>query len=338
MLTPRETPRRHRLVERPLDVVALELLVTISQALLAGILLALAHSLGADARSMGLPVPGLLAVLGLAVLVAWGLWLAGYSSVPMVALGVATATLTGALWILSLADPGLPRIDPLAGIIASSCAVLGIAAGVFLPGPRSEHWKAGPSRPRRGVPDTRATPARFSPPVQRVVDERLTPLPRPHLPRVPLPARSGTGGTSGEPSGAPISASAAGMPSDHGMSSAAGPTLDELIVALAAAEPPATADGPALRADAPVAAEAPGGQARPVGTRRSATPADETPTEGVHVVRPVDEIPTEALPMPLPLDEAPTVAMPVVRSPVETTPIVPGPAPDDQDRAAPPSA
>ena len=69
--------------------------------------------------------------------------------------------------------PAAPRIDPLMGLIAVSCAIYGIVAGVFLPGPRRGHWKGGVSQPRRGLPDTRATPARFSPPVQKVVDERL---------------------------------------------------------------------------------------------------------------------------------------------------------------------
>lgn len=189
---PRDHARRPRLVERPLDVVALELLVTISQALLAGILLTLAHDLGGDARSAGLPVPGLLAVLAIAILVAWGIWLAGLGGIPMLALGVGAAVLTGALWLLALGDASVPRIDPLMGILAFACAVLGIGAGAFLPGPRRSHWKGGTSRPQRGLPDTRTTPARFSPPVQRVVDERLSTLSRPHLPHLPhvaLPAR-----------------------------------------------------------------------------------------------------------------------------------------------------
>ena len=54
-------------------------------------------------------------------------------------------------------------------------------AGAFLPGPRRAHWKGGVSQPRRGLPDDRTTPARFSPPVQKVVDERLANVTLPHV-------------------------------------------------------------------------------------------------------------------------------------------------------------
>ena len=145
----------------------------VTQALLAGLLLTLADDLGGDARSAGLPIPGLVALLGLAVGGAWVWWLAGGSGWLLAAVDLAVALLTGALWLLSLLDTGAPRIDPLVGLIALSCAIYGIVAGVFLPGPRRGHWKGGASQPRRGLPTTRTTPARFSPPVQKVVDERL---------------------------------------------------------------------------------------------------------------------------------------------------------------------
>jgi hypothetical protein len=185
MVSTRDPVRRRQPVERPLDIVGLELLVSVSQALLAGILLSLAAQLGGDARAQGLPVPGLLALLGLAVGVGWVWWLMGGSSWVMSAVCLATAILAGALWLLSLQDDSLPRIDLLVGLIALACATYGVVAGVFLPGPHREHWKGGISQPHRGLPQTRATPARFSPPVQKVVDERLSNV---HVPRVTLPA------------------------------------------------------------------------------------------------------------------------------------------------------
>ncbi len=99
----------------------------------------------------------------------------------------------GALGLLSLQDAAAPRIDPLIGPIAVACAIYGIGAGIFLPGPRRGHWKGGVSQPRRGLPDTRATPARFSPPVQKVFDERLATLtlPRITVSAIRLPKRSG---------------------------------------------------------------------------------------------------------------------------------------------------
>jgi hypothetical protein len=185
MQSVRDPIRRRQPIERPLDIIGLELLVTISQALLAGILLSLASQLGGDARAYGLPLPGLLAVLAIAVGVGWLRWLVGGSGWLMAAVCLATAILTGALWLLALQDPTLPRVDWLVGLIAALCAIYGLAAGVFLDGPHRAHWKGGVSQPRRGVPETRATPARFSPPVQRVVDERLTNL---RLPQVSLPS------------------------------------------------------------------------------------------------------------------------------------------------------
>ena len=160
MLSARDPMRRRQPVDRPLDVVALELLVSITQALLAGILLALASQLGGDARAYGLPVPGLLAVLGIAVGAGWLVWLTGGSGWVMASVGLATSVLAGALWLLALQDAALPRLEPLVGLIAVACALYGLVAGVFLDGPHRAHWKGGISQPHRGVPQTRTTPAR----------------------------------------------------------------------------------------------------------------------------------------------------------------------------------
>jgi hypothetical protein len=184
LLSARDPIRRRQPIERPLDVIALELMVSVTQALLAGILLSLAAQLGGDARAYGLPVPGLLAVLALAVGVGWLRWLVGGTGWLMASVCLGTAILTGALWLLSLQDASLPRVDWLVGLLAASCAIYGLVAGVFLDGPHRTHWKGGISQPRRGMPETRSTPARFSPPVQRVVDDRLTNV---RLPQVRLP-------------------------------------------------------------------------------------------------------------------------------------------------------
>ena len=192
MLSVRDSIRRRQPIERPLDIVGLELLVTVTQALLVGILLSLAAQLGGDARAAGLPIPGLLAVLGIAVGIGWLRWLVGGSGWLMASVAVATAILTGALWLLSLQDQALPRVDPLVGLLAAACAIYGLVAGAFLDGPHRVHWKGGVSQPRRGVPQTRATPARFSPPVQKVVDQRLADvdlrrISRPSLARLSMP-------------------------------------------------------------------------------------------------------------------------------------------------------
>ncbi len=184
-MLPRDPARSRPPTDRPLDIVGLELLLCVSQALLAGILLSLATDLGGDARAAGLPVPGLTAVLALIVGAAWLWWLVGGSGWPLAAVDFAVALLTGALWLLSLQDATAPHIDPLVGLVGVSCAIYGIVSGVFLPGPRRAHWKGGASQPRRGLAGDRTSPARFSPPVQKVVDERLT---NRSLPRVARPA------------------------------------------------------------------------------------------------------------------------------------------------------
>ena len=122
-MLPRDPVRSRPPTDRPLDVVGLELLLCVTQAVLAGMLLTLTRELGADARAVGLPVPGLLAVLGLAVGASWLWWLIGGSGWPMAAVGFAVALLTGALWLLSLQGAAAPRIDPLMGLIAVACAI-----------------------------------------------------------------------------------------------------------------------------------------------------------------------------------------------------------------------
>lgn len=185
-MLPRDPSRTRPPTDRPLDIVGLEVLLAVSQALLAGILLSMAADLGADARAVGLPVPGLVALLAIGVGVAWFWWLAGGSGVVLAGIDLAVALLAGSLWLLSLMDAGAPRVDPFVGLVGLLCALYGIVVGLFLPGPRRRHWKDGESRPRRGLPETRSTPARFSPPVQQVVDERLTQI---RLPKVNLPKR-----------------------------------------------------------------------------------------------------------------------------------------------------
>ncbi len=181
----RDPARNRPPADRPLDIVGLELLLCVTQALLAGMLLSAASEFGGDARTVGWPVPGLTALLGLTVGAAWIWWLMGESGWPMTAVNLAVALLAGALWLLSLQDTTAPRIDPLFGLVAVSCAVYGIIAGVFLPGPRRGQWKGGVSQPRRGMSDVRLTPARFSPQVQKLVDERLANM---TMPRIARPA------------------------------------------------------------------------------------------------------------------------------------------------------
>ena len=118
----------------------------------------------------GLPVPGLLAILGLAVGGAWVWWLVGGSGWPLAAVDFAVALLTGALWLLSLQDAGAPRIDPLVGLIAvwparstaswpaCSCPVLAAVTGRAA----SRSLAAGCRRPAPRPPASRPRSRRWS--------------------------------------------------------------------------------------------------------------------------------------------------------------------------------
>ncbi len=266
----RDPARSRPPTDRPLDIVALELLLSISQALLVGILLSMASDLGGDARAAGLPVPGVTAILGLAVGATWVWWLVGGSGWLLAAVDLGVALLTGALWLLSLQDATAPHIDPLVGLIAVACAIGGIVGGAFLAGPRRGHWKGGESRPRRGLPQTRTSPARFSPPVQKVVDERLANVSfssvrfsSPRLPGVRLPRVTAPIDDTGDdeaPGGSTaisvaVTVSAAGAPatpSDPDATEAVAAVVVEPTapVGLHRLEPPATADAEPLSVSA----------------------------------------------------------------------------------------
>lgn len=285
MLSVRDPIRRRQPVERPLDIVALELLVSVSQSLLAGILLSLAARLGGDVRAQGLPIPGLLAVLGIAVGVGWLRWLMGGSGWLMASVSLAIAILAGALWLLALQDATLPRIDPLVGLITVACAIYGFVAGVFLDGPHRAHWKGGISEPHRGLPQTRATPARFSPPVQKVVDERLADL---HLPHVTLPS-------------APRLAL---------------PTVKRGSDAASAVPAPGVGDG--LAPAEPVVPQAPASQSKPaVVVLETPVPALATPAPA-----PAEPVPAPAEPAPTQAASVPALATPAPGPGLEATEVV----------------
>jgi hypothetical protein len=277
MLSVRDPIRRRQPIERPLDIVGLELLVTVSQSLLAGILLSVAAQLGGDARAYGLPVPGLLAVLAIAVGAGWLRWLVGGSGWVMASVSLATGILTGALWLLALQDESLPRLDPLVGLLAAACAIYGLIAGVFLEGPHRAHWKGGVSQPRRGVPQTRPTPARFSPPVQKVVDERLSNV---HMPQVSLPAARLSLPTVKRPTrtAGPAPGDAAG--DGLGLAAAVAPHATGTAEPASLASPVARPEPPAavVEAATSVATVAPVAQAPDIGSGSTETPPLPGPT------------------------------------------------------------
>jgi hypothetical protein len=158
-------------VARPLDIVAVELLLTAAQAFLAGVLLYMAVGFWDDA-GVGLgSVAAILALMGLGVGAAWLYWLLGGVGWPMAAVN-APAALFFAFslvmgWSVESFDIGGAPL-----LLATASAVFGIVAGVFLDSPRRWRWDQREKlRPGTQVP-------RVSPTTQAVVAQVPRSLPR----------------------------------------------------------------------------------------------------------------------------------------------------------------
>jgi hypothetical protein len=165
-------------VARPLDVVAVELSLTASQAFLVGVLLYLAVGYWDDA-GVGLgSVAGILVVLGLAVGAAWLYWLAGGVGWPMAAMNLPAALffvflLVMGWWGAAVDVRGVPLV------LATAAAVFGVVAGVFLDSPRRWRWdQRRQPRPGTEVPHVSPTTRAFVARVPRSLPQRK-PAPEP---------------------------------------------------------------------------------------------------------------------------------------------------------------
>ena len=152
-------------VARPLDVVAVELLLSAAQAFVAGVLMYLAIGIWDD-RGVGVgPVAVILALLGIAVGASWLFWLLGGTGWPLAAANVPTAMFLGFALILGWQGDGIIRLDALPLILALAGSVFGIVCGVFLDSPRRWRWdqrqklRPGTEVPRVS-PTTKAVVAR----------------------------------------------------------------------------------------------------------------------------------------------------------------------------------
>jgi hypothetical protein len=164
-------------VSRPLDVVALEVLLTVSQAYLVGALLWLGRGFWAERGVENGPVLAVLIVLALTAGAGWLLWLLGADGRLMAAADVPIALLLAFLWILLGQGVIGDSVDGWAFLAGVGAALLGIGCGVALPSPRERRRPAIPqARPRSGrVPPT----PRLTPTTARAVAR---------LPKVRVPA------------------------------------------------------------------------------------------------------------------------------------------------------
>jgi hypothetical protein len=165
-------------VDRPLDVIAAEIALTITQALLVGILLWLAQGYWEELGVANGPVLGVLVVLALGVGAGWILWLVGQPGWPMAIANLPVALLMGGVFLLGLqgADPG--RLGWLITIPGLVFSIAGIAGGIFLPGPRRIRWQGLPT-PRPGRVTPRLTPTTVKAIERSIAIGSSVSLPRP---------------------------------------------------------------------------------------------------------------------------------------------------------------
>lgn len=152
-------------VERPLDIVAVELLLSASQAYVAGVLMYLAVGFWSD-RGVGVgSVAVILALLSLAVGAAWLFWLLGGTGWPLAAADAPVAMFSVFALVLGITGDGLIALEPLPLLLLIAGSVYGLVGGVFVDSPRRWRWdqrralRAGTKVPRVS-PTTRALAAR----------------------------------------------------------------------------------------------------------------------------------------------------------------------------------
>jgi len=160
-------------VARPLDVVAVELLLSASQAFLVGVLMYLAIGIWDD-RGVGLgSVAVILAMLGLGVGGAWLFWLLGGVGWPLAAANVPVAMFLGFALVLGWRGDDLIRVDGAPLLLAALAAVYGIVCGVFVDSPRRWRWDQRQKlRPGTEVPRVSPTTKAFVAQVPRSLPRR----------------------------------------------------------------------------------------------------------------------------------------------------------------------
>lgn len=144
-------------VVRPVDVVAAELTVTVSQAFAAGVLAYLAAGFWSERDVGSGPVVAILGAAAVAVSAAWLFWLLGGAGWPMALVDVPVALYMGFALLLGLQGSLFLQLDPLLGLLTLAAAAYGVVAGFFLDSPRRWRWDQRRT-PRAGRPVPRVSP------------------------------------------------------------------------------------------------------------------------------------------------------------------------------------
>jgi hypothetical protein len=145
-------------VARPLDVIVAELLLSISQAFVVGVLLYLAVGVWSERGVDAGTIAAILVALALAVGGGWLYWLLGGIGLPLAAAELPVALFLGFAALLGLRGDALLQLEPLALLATLVAAVYGIVAGVFLDSPRRLRWDQRRTT-RRQEPVPRISPA-----------------------------------------------------------------------------------------------------------------------------------------------------------------------------------
>lgn len=144
-------------VARPLDIVAVELLLTASQAFLAGVLLYLAVGFWEDAGVGMASQAAVLAMLGLGVGGAWLYWLVGGVGWPMAAFNAPAGLFLAFVLVMDWSVDAF-EVGGAPLLLATAAAIFGVVAGVFLDSPRRWRWDQREKlRPGTKVPRVSAT-------------------------------------------------------------------------------------------------------------------------------------------------------------------------------------
>jgi hypothetical protein len=158
-------------VARPLDIVAVELLLTASQAFLAGVLLYMAVGFWEDAGVGLASQAAVLGLLGLGVGGAWLFWLLGGVGWPMAAVNAPAGLFLAFTLVMDWSVEAF-EIGGAPLVLGSAAAVFGVVAGVFLDSPRRWRW----DQRQRLRPGTRVP--RVSSTTQAIVAQMPRSLPR----------------------------------------------------------------------------------------------------------------------------------------------------------------
>ncbi len=180
---------------------AAELLLSASQAFLAGVLFYLALGIWDD-RGVGFgPVAIILAMLGAAVGVGWLYWLLGGVGWPLAAANVPVAMFLGFALVLGWRGDDLFRVAGAPTLLSLAASVYGIICGVFLDSPRRWRWDQRQRlRPGTSVPRVSPATKTFVAQVPRTLPKRPTATLQPADYLMPSVApASGPGNSAGIP-------------------------------------------------------------------------------------------------------------------------------------------